>query len=281
VAVPEPLILVRPLGFALAVGGSLGAVQVGQLRALTEAGITADLVVGASVGALNGAAYAADPDGLEALAEVWGRLRRDDVFPTAGPRRGLLRRRPLYDDAGLRELIRSSLHVERFEDLALPFVAVATDARTRRPVLLDRGPLAPALRASAAIPGAFSPVTHDGRRLIDGGISAQIPVLPAVRLGAASVVALRTNAAADSWPHTVRSTPWTLALRVAGVTLARRRAARIGRGARAVPVLFLPGPRLDRVSAFDFGSTARLVDYGYTETARLLERREVRVETPR
>ncbi|KAB2895927.1 MAG: patatin-like phospholipase family protein, partial [Dokdonella sp.] len=113
-------------------GGSLGAVQVGMLQALSRANLEVDLIVGASVGALNGAFYADDPtpEGTDRLAELWRRLRRKDVFPLtlwSGIKALLLGRDHLIEPTRLRRIVRNTLHHARFEDLPLPLHVVATN----------------------------------------------------------------------------------------------------------------------------------------------------------
>src|ERR1700751_2894580 len=156
--------------FVLAGGGSLGAVQVGMLAALTRRGIVPDLVVGASVGAINAAYYAAEPDerGVERLKRIWLGLRRTDVFPFS-PLASVLgffgKTDHLVPPAPLRSLIESELPYQRLEDARLPCYVGATDAREGTEVVLSSGPAVPALLASAAVPAVFPPVLLDGRFL--------------------------------------------------------------------------------------------------------------------
>jgi NTE family protein len=164
---------------------------VGYARALWEAGIRFDGIVGSSVGALNGAFLAAGGHPDE-LAEIWRSLRFPDVFRFNW--RILLRgvREMAVFSAGrrLRRLLRD-LGARRFEDLKFPFAVVATDLATGDAVALDQGPFEPALTASIAIPGLLPPVHLDGRCLVDGSLSADLPVGEAVRRGATEVWAMR------------------------------------------------------------------------------------------
>src|SRR5262249_42678521 len=156
-------------------GGSLGAIEVGMLRALVEHGICPDFVVGASAGAINAAYFAGHPDleGVNRLAAIWRRLRSSDVFPLS-PIHGLLsffgRRSSVLDPSPLGPLLEARLPYERLEDARLPCRIVATDVLDGSEVVLSSGPAAEALLASAAIPGVFPPVEIDGNYLIDGGI---------------------------------------------------------------------------------------------------------------
>jgi len=174
--------------FVLSGGGSLGAVEVGMLEALREHGVTPDLIVGTSAGALNGAWLAGHPGApIDELAAIWGGLRRTRVFPP-DPVHGLLgfvgRRRGLVSHRGLRTLIGKYLTFERLEDAPVPLHVVAVDVLSGRDVLLSRGPALEAIMASAAIPGVFSPVTIDGVPYMDGGVVENTPISHAVELGA-------------------------------------------------------------------------------------------------
>ena len=184
--------------FVLAGGGSLGAVQVGMLAALARRRIVPDFVVGASVGAINAAYYAAEPDsrGVERLKRIWLQLRRTDVFPFS-PIASVLgflgKTDHLIAPAPLRKLIESELPYQRLENARLPCHVVATDALEGTEVVLSSGPAATALLASAAIPAVFPPVTFDGRFLLDGGVANNTPISTAIKMGATRVIVLPTG----------------------------------------------------------------------------------------
>ena len=185
--------------FVLSGGASLGAIQVGMLRALAAQGIRPDAIVGTSVGAVNGAFIAArgcTTDTLEELADIWVGLRRGNVFPVE-PLTGLLgflgARRNFVPARPLRRLIARHVDYERLEDLPTPLHVIACDVLTGREVRLSRGPLADAVMASAAIPGVFPPVEWEGRLLIDGGVANNTPVSHALELGPARVYVLPTG----------------------------------------------------------------------------------------
>lgn len=169
----------------LAGGGSYGAVQVGMLQALIEAGLRFDLVVGASVGALNGAYFAARPDaqGVAELARLWLSLRQADVFPFSLTEAigGLLQRRGyMLHPQALQRLIRRALPLQRIEDAQLPLHIVATDILNGAEVVLSHGAIEPALLASAAIPLVFPAVPIGERLLVDGGVACNTPIASAV-----------------------------------------------------------------------------------------------------
>src|SRR5436309_67671 len=116
--------------FVLSGGGSLGAVQVGMLLAMADRGITPDLLVGSSVGALNAAYLAGRPGqrGVLGLAEIWSRLSRHDVFPTSVARAGRAlagHTNALADPQPLRRLLAANLPYERLQDAPVPVAVVA------------------------------------------------------------------------------------------------------------------------------------------------------------
>ena len=170
----------RPVAFVLSGGGSLGAIQVGMLQALFDAGIKPDMLIGTSVGAVNAAWVGGWPnsEGVARLAEIWKGLRRDDVFPlgwTAAA--GLLgRSNHLISNAGLRSVLERHIPYERLEQAQVPVHVVASELRNGRASVLSSGPAVPALLASCAIPGVFPPVTIGKRDLVDGGVANHTPI---------------------------------------------------------------------------------------------------------
>jgi NTE family protein len=183
--------------FVFAGGGSFGAVQVGMLQSLAAHGISADMVVGSSVGALNGAFYAGDPtlDGVKRLATIWRGLHRRDVFPiTWRTMLGFLWRRDfLIPHDGVRKLIDDHIPFRNLQDAPMPVHIVATDIITGDSVVLSEGSTAEAIVASTAIPGAFSPIHYENYFLADGAISSNTPVRVAVRKGATRLIVLPTG----------------------------------------------------------------------------------------
>jgi NTE family protein len=183
--------------FVFAGGGSFGAIQVGMLHSLAAHGITADMVVGSSVGALNGAFYAGDPtfSGVERLGTIWRGLTRHDVFPvTWRTLLGFLWRRDfLISHDGIRKLIDDHIPYRNLQDAKLPLHIVATDIITGDSVVLSEGSTSEAIVASTAIPGAFTPVLYRDHYLADGAISSNTPVKVAVQKGARRLIVLPTG----------------------------------------------------------------------------------------
>lgn len=183
--------------FVFAGGGSFGAIQVGMMQALAAQGVTADLVVGSSVGAMNGAYYAGTPtlDGVKKLADIWRGLTRQDVFPVSFHSfvSFLWRRDFLISHDGVRKLINDHLPYKNLEDATVPVHIVTTDIVTGETVVLSEGSAAEAIVASTAIPGAFAPVKHEGRFLADGAISSNTPIRVAINKGAKRLIIMPTG----------------------------------------------------------------------------------------
>ncbi len=161
------------IGVALGGGSARGYAHIGALASLERHGFAPDIVVGTSFGAVIGALYASgrSPDTMHREAAA---MRRRDVFPHIADFG--LHKGALFDGRRLEAYFDAMVEGRTFEDLVRPLVVVATDADTGERVLLSRGRLAPALRASASIPGLFAPVVIDGRRLMDGGIGSPVPL---------------------------------------------------------------------------------------------------------
>ena len=178
-------------------GGSFGAIQVGMMQALADHGVTADLVVGSSVGAINSAYYAGAPtrEGVERLAHLWRALRRQDVFPLSlRTVAGFLWRRDfLISHDGLRKLINENLPYKNLEDAKMPVHIVTTDIVSGEAVVLSEGPAVDAIVASTAIPGAFAPVRHRDLYLADGAIASNTPINVAIEKGARRLVIMPTG----------------------------------------------------------------------------------------
>jgi NTE family protein len=183
-------------------GGSYGAIQVGMLHSLAARGISADMVVGSSVGALNGAYYAGDPTlkGVLQLETIWRGLTRHDVFPvTWRTLLGFLRRRDfLIPHDGIQKLIDDHLPYRNLQDAELPVHIVATDIVTGDSVVLSEGSAALAIIASTAIPGAFAPVRYKNFYLADGAISSNTPIKIAIAKGATRLIILPTGYACSA-----------------------------------------------------------------------------------
>lgn len=211
------------IAFVLGGGGLLGAVEVGMLQALIESGIEPDLVVGSSVGAINGAAIAAAPtlQTVEGLTTLWEELGHNHVFG-GGPlgRLGTLARSRthLHDNHGLRAMIEGQAEGLQIEDLPVHFQCVAACIETARAQWFASGSLTEAVLASSAVPGLLPPVRIGDRHYLDGGLVHSIPVGRAVELGATTLYVLQVGRiekalAAPRWPWEVGTVAFEIARR--------------------------------------------------------------------
>jgi NTE family protein len=255
--------------FVLSGGASLGAAQVGMLLALAEAGVRPDLIVGTSVGAVNGGwvACRADPDGVQELARLWRSLTRADVFPTR-PLIGLLgflgRERHLVPSSGLRRLLREHLAIARLEEAPIPLHVVATEVVSGQDVLLSEGDAVEAILASAAIPAVFPPVRVGGRDLMDGGVVNNTPISHAVALGAGEVWVLSTGYAC-ALPAPPRGA-LGMALHALNLTVNQRLAVDVERYEATVELLVVPPLCPIYVSPADFSQSGQLIDRAHEAT---------------
>jgi NTE family protein len=252
------------VAFVFQGGGSLTAPQVGMLRALCEAGLAPDLVIGSSAGAINAVAFATDPGpaGLDRLEAVWMSLRRRHVAPFSAPM--LLaaiagRGDGLVPNSALRGLLASAAIAGTLEGTSIPAHVVATELASGAAVVLSEGETARALLASCAFPGLYPPVQVGGRLLVDGGVSADVPVLQAEALGATVTYVL--PAAVCDVAQSLPRGPLPLAYHALGQILGA--AARGDMAAARGPVHVLPAPSSQAASPVDFRDTSRLIDEGY------------------
>jgi NTE family protein len=199
--------------FVLGGGGLLGAHQVGMLRALAEAGIAPDLIVGTSIGAVNGAVVAAEPAGAAArLAELWNSETLQQAFSENLWGRVIRLARSgthLHSIEPLRKMLAETLPAG-FADLAVPFQCVAASIERATASWFTEGPLVPAVLASCAVPGLLPPVEIGGEHHFDGGLVNSIPVGRAVHLGATTVYVMQVGRIES--PLVVPKRPWDVGL---------------------------------------------------------------------
>ena len=254
--------------FVFAGGGSFGAIQVGMLHSLAAHGISADMVVGSSVGALNGAFYAGDPtlDGVKRLGTIWRGLTRHDVFPvTWRTMLGFLWRRDfLIPHDGIRKLIDDHIPFRNLQDATMPVHIVATDIITGDSVVLSEGSTAEAIVASTAIPGAFSPIRYENYFLADGAISSNTPVRVAVRKGATRLIVLPTGHACANQTPPVGAV--ANALHALTLLIARQLVIELENLGPSIEYYVVP-PLCPLVgSPYDFSRTADLIDRAILST---------------
>ena len=235
------------VAFVLGGGGHLGAYEVGMLAALLERGTVPSLIVGTSIGAINGAVVATEPTTATAgrLAEVWSRFEQEGVFTGSLVRRltTLARTRThLHGDELLRRLL-SVVLPPRIEDLAVPFQCVAASIEGASEHWFERGPLVDAVMASAAVPGVLPAVEIDGEHFFDGGIVNSIPVSRAVELGARTVYVLHVGRL-DS-PLEPPRWPWEVGLVAFEIARRHRFVGDLARLPQDVTVHVLPTGQTD------------------------------------
>ena len=260
--------------FVLSGGANLGAVQIGMLRALHEADIRPDLLVGTSVGAINAAWLAgADPDeGVEELANIWTSLRRSDVFPVRfgmGLAGFLGRRSSLIDASGLRRLIGSRVRFERLENAPIPLHVVVTDVLDGCDVALSHGSALDVITASAAIPGVFPPVVVDGRTYMDGGVVNNAPVSYAVELGADTIYVLATGYACSL--AAAPTSAFAMTLHAVSLMINRRLSADVDRYLDHADVRVIPPPCPVDIKPGDFSHAEELIEQTYASTVAWLK----------
>ena len=244
--------------FVFAGGGSFGAIQVGMMHSLAAHGISADMVVGSSVGALNGAYYAGDPTlkGVLQLETIWRGLTRQDIFPiTWRTLLGFIRRRDfLIPHDGIQKLIDDHLPYRNIEDARVPLHIVTTDLVSGDSVVLSEGPADQAIVASTAIPGAFAPIRYKNFYLADGAISSNTPVRVAVAKGARRLIILPTGYACAT--HTPPPGAVASALHALTLLIARQLVAELEGLGPGIEYFVVP-PLCPLVgSPYDFSRTA-------------------------
>jgi NTE family protein len=263
------------VGFVLSGGASLGAIQVGMLKALYEREIGPDLIVGTSAGALNGAYIASrEPtlDTAEALAALWRALRTFEVFPP-NPVTALLallgHRDHLVPNIGLKALLATQLQFKRLEDAPIPFHVIATDIRSGRERRISEGDAAAAVLASSAIPGVYPAIEFEGRLLVDGGIANNTPISDAAELGATQIYVLPTGTSCELPAPPKAAIP----MLVHAITLLinQRLADDIERFESSVELIVLPPPCPLQVLPSDFSHAKQLINESYDLASAALD----------
>jgi NTE family protein len=251
-------------------GGSLGAAQVGALRALFEAGIRPDLFVGCSVGALNAAFMAVDPtvERLDELERIWRKLKRGDVFgrtnkltATQAFLHAVRRDDHLYEPDALRNLVRTWVPLKDLGDTAVPCHVVTTDLLTGTPCWWSVGDPLTILTASACLPALFPPVPLGGSLHVDGGVTAPVPIERALDLGAMRIWVLDVSGGSLGRRDDRMS---ALDVLLQSFAISRMHLDRPLTGVRSdQQVIRLRRPDLGPLEMRDFTQTPRLMAAGY------------------
>ena len=173
----------KKVGIALSGGAARGFAHLGVLKVLVENDIPIDFISGTSAGSIAGAAFASGLS-VEQIAEIGKKMSWFKMTGFSYSTKGLL------SNASMGEFFRKNFPHDKFEDLPIPFAAVACDLETGEEVVLTDGDLIEAVRASCAIPGVFAPVIRNEKMLIDGGVVANMPTKAVKNLGAEIVIAV-------------------------------------------------------------------------------------------
>jgi NTE family protein len=267
------------VAFVLGGGGNLGAVQVGMLRALLEHRVRPDLDVGCSVGALNGAAFAAEPNlvGVARLEELWRSLDGRDVMPSGRlPSAVQMARKgeAIHDNEGLRRIIDSVLEVDTFEELAVPFECVATAVDEAAEVWFSQGPIVDPILASSAIPSVYPAVEIDGVRYLDGAIVNDIPISRALDLGATTIYVLHVGSFDRPRPEPKR--PLDVAVQAYWIARRHRFQRDLAHLPPGIEAIVLPTGAPPRIAFNDFTHSEALMGNAYKASVADLDARAAR-----
>ena len=260
--------------FVLSGGGSLGAVQVGALQSLMDAGIRPDVIIGCSVGALNSAFLATEPtrDRLDELESLWLGLSRADIFPaTRRSIAGHVVRRDthLYEPHGLRDLVSRLVPASDLAHLSIPAHIVTTDLFSGEPVWWTSGDPREVLVASASLPGLFPPVALAGSLHVDGGVTCPVPVQRAIELGAERIWVMDVTGGSLG-RRDERMT--ALDILLTSFAISRYRLANLEVPNRpGSPIIPMPRVELGKHELRDFSRTEELIKLGREAGARMVQ----------
>jgi len=248
------------------------------LEALLEAGISPDVVIGCSVGALNAAYIAADATvaGVRRMRETWLALDGDELFP-AGRISGLWmlgrKGQAIQAHTGLRDLIERTLPYKRLEDAPVPVHVNATSLQTGRGHWFTNGSAVDAILASAALPAVFPPVVVDGEAYIDGGVVDNVPISRAIELGVDRIVVLHVGNFARPRPDPQR--PLDVLLQAFSIARNERFARESALRHDNIEVIVLPGVDPGRIKRNDFSKTAMLITRAQAAATAFLDQHPV------
>lgn len=261
--------------FVLSGGANLGAFQVGMLRALVEREVKPDLLIGASVGALNAAFLAGrgvDADTVDELAELWRPLSAWKLFPP-NPIRivgALTGHEPaIVGDHGLRSLIDRNVAFSDIADARIPLRVITTDLLSGNEVGISEGPATDAILASSAIPGLLPPVEWKGRLLVDGGIADNTPISDAVEADVDRIYVLPCG-----YPCGDVDPPKTVAeilLHTITLLIHKRLIRDVREYSDDAELIVIPPPSPVTIGALDFGRADELMSSAYETASRFLD----------
>ncbi len=265
------------VAFVFPSGGSSGAVQVGIMASLVEAGVVPDLLVGSSVGALNAAYVAVGTvaDRITSLEGIWRRLGRGDVFGSnrCSPIARLITGRShIYTPAALRSLIANFCPLNDLGDAEMRIEVVTTDLDLGVARWWSAGPAREILYASACLPGVFPPAVLAGHRHVDGGILEPCPVQRALELDASAVYVLGDLPSLDAAAIS-RLTALDVLIRSFAISRYSRLPEPAALARHGQQVIVVPGADTSRVPIHDFRHTSRLIDQSRISSRQFLRSR--------
>lgn len=260
--------------FVFGGGGGKGAAQVGMLLALIEKEIRPDLIIGVSVGALNGAVFASNPttEGVLELKSLWSELNKETVFPKrklGTTWRYAQRIESVFPADGLRSLIRHHLSLDDIANTEIPIQILAANYITGQEEWFSNGRPEDVLYASAAIPGVLPPLRLDGKLLVDGGIVNDTPVDRAIHLGATKIYVLLCGTPYALLPPPRR--PLEALIRSVTHTKAAQFRQQISSVPQNIELTVLDSPEASGLEALDFSKKDLLLETGYERAVSILE----------
>lgn len=266
------------MAFVLSGGGNLGALQVGMLKALVEHDIKPDLILGCSVGSINGARFAAQPDStaVEALSELWMGIDGEELMDAQSRLPGAVqlarKGESLHTNEGLRRLCEDNLAERSFEELQVAFQCVATSVPDAREVWFSKGELIEPILASAALPVVYPAVTINGVRHIDGAVVTDVPIQRAVDLGATRIYILHVGH--YDRPREVPRRPIDAGFQAYWIARQQRYADDLANLPRKVTAIMLPTGPQHQVRYNDFSRSEEWIEQAYGVATRHLDQVE-------
>ena len=241
----------RRLALVLSGGGASGIVQVPFLEELIRRDINPDLIVGSSVGAVNGAFLAFHPNNIDGLADLWIELRNTRLWHRNILRitRNLLTKgTSVYSNRFLRELFEPHVTIDEIAAAEIPLYLVTTSLSNGHKRILSKGQLLSGVMASIALPGLFPPVRFDGDWCVDGGLSSGLDLETAILQGATHTIAV--DLGVHPSPYQPRGLVDLLA-RSMEIAVQERTKAEIDQFGSIVPtVIWRPGLRAESFGSF-------------------------------
>ena len=256
----------KKTAFVFSGGASLGAVEVGMLKAIVEYGIKPDLILGTSVGSINGAFFANNPtmEGVLELEQLWKKIRTKDVFGNISivPIKKIATfSQHIMDPRNLRTLISEKLTFKKIEDTKIPLYIISTNINTGEEIIFNKGLVAEAIMASAGIPGVFPPQHMGKLTLIDGGIVNNAPISTAKKLGAERIIVFPIG-----FPYTPNKELKNLTeviIPTFAYLLNRQLSSDYYIYKDKVDLIIIPAPENIQVGPHDFSKSELLMDQAY------------------